>query len=102
MGANKRCCDIGLKIGESQDEIGFKIEDLRDVRGGERRHSWLLASRSWRANNIAGDPDDARFLAEKIKRLDRLLGKANDPFWGEHPSADVMASKVRIYLASPW
>jgi hypothetical protein len=74
VGADKRCCDIRLKIGESQDEIGFEIEDLRDVGGGERRDPWLLASRSWRANNIARDADDARFLAEKIKGLDRLLG----------------------------
>src|SRR5689334_13558349 len=86
MGANERCCNIGLKIGESQDEIRFEIEDLRDVGGGERRHSWLLASRSWRANDIAGDADDAGFLTEEIKGLDGLLGKANDPLRRKHPS----------------
>jgi hypothetical protein len=79
MGANERCCDIGLKIGESQDEIRFEIEDLRDIGGGKGRDPRLLTSRSWRANNIAGDADDARFLAEKIKGLDGFLGKANDP-----------------------
>jgi hypothetical protein len=76
-----------LKIGESQDEIGFKIKDLRDVGGGERGDPWLLASRSWGANNIAGDADDARFLAEKIKGLDSFLGQANDPLRRKHLSA---------------
>src|SRR5438874_12417779 len=37
--------------------------------------------------NITRDADDAGLLAEKIKGLDRFLGKANDPLRREHPSA---------------
>src|SRR5262249_27335528 len=87
MGANERCCDIGLEIGEGQDEIGFEIEDLRDVGGGKRRDPWLLASRSWRAHNKATDTDEARFLAEKIKSLEHLLGAAQHALRRQHPSA---------------
>jgi hypothetical protein len=41
VGADERRCDIRLKIRKSQDEIGFEIEDLRDVGRGERRDSRL-------------------------------------------------------------
>jgi hypothetical protein len=87
VGADERCRDIGLKIGESQDEIGLEVKDLRDVGGDERRDPWFLAPRPWGANHIARDADDAGFLAEKIKGLDGFLGKANDPFRREHSSA---------------
>jgi hypothetical protein len=34
--------NVGLEIGEDQDDIGFQCEDFVDIRRGERAHSGLL------------------------------------------------------------
>ena len=78
VGADERCRDICLQIRESEDEIGLKVQDLRNVGGGERRDPWLLTPRPRRANHIARDADDAGIFTEKIKGFDGFLGKAND------------------------
>ena len=53
VGSDERCCNVGLKIRESQNEIGFEIQDLRDVGGGEGGDPRLLAARLRRTNHIA-------------------------------------------------
>jgi hypothetical protein len=47
--------DVGLEIGECQDEVGPQCNDLVDVRRGESADPRLLAASLWRAYDIAGD-----------------------------------------------
>jgi hypothetical protein len=76
--------DIGLEVGEGEDEVRLKGEDLRDVGGGKGGDPRLLAPGARRAHHIAGNADDASLLAEEIERLHSLLGQANDPFRRKH------------------
>jgi len=98
VGADERCRDICLQIRESQDEVGLKIQDLRDVGGGERGYPWLLAPCPWRANYIARDTHDAGIFTEEIQGFDCFLGKANDPLRREHPSTLSTLNPKRIAL----
>ena len=75
---NEGCSDIGLEIGESEDEIGLEGENFRNVGGCESRDARLLAPRLGRAHDIAGNPHDPSLFAEKVQRLDRLFGQADD------------------------
>ena len=76
--------DLGLKVRECQDEIGFKGADLIDVRRGEGADMRLLATGLGRAHDVARDPDNAVLLAEQVKGLDGLFGKADDAPWRKH------------------
>ncbi len=58
--------DVGLQIGERQNQIRFKRQDLGDIGRGEGADPRLFATRLRRAHDIAGDPDDAVLLAEQI------------------------------------
>jgi hypothetical protein len=57
--------NVGLEIGEREDEIGLQGDDLIDVRSGEGAHPWLLAASLWRAYDVTGDADDAVLLASR-------------------------------------
>src|SRR5205814_728558 len=48
--------DVGLKIGERQDQVGLKRHNLVNVRRGEGTHTRLFAASLRQAHNIAGDP----------------------------------------------
>src|SRR5690606_36352993 len=71
--------DVGLDVGEADDEIRFELQDLADLRAGERTDLGLLAPRPRRAHREAADADDAILLAERVQDLGRLLGEADDP-----------------------
>jgi hypothetical protein len=81
---DERGDDVGLKVREAQDEIGFEFDNLRDVRRGEGRDLRLFPARLGRADTIAGDANNAVLLAEKIEGLDGLLGQTDDALRREH------------------
>jgi hypothetical protein len=56
--------DVCLEIGECHNKIGLQREDLVDVRRGEGANARLLTASLRRADNVAGDPDNAVLLAE--------------------------------------
>jgi hypothetical protein len=70
--------DVRLEIGERQDEVGPQCNDLVDVRRGEGAHPWLLTASMRRADDIAGDADDAILLAEQIQGVNSLFGEADN------------------------
>jgi len=82
--ANQIGSDVGLEIGECQNEVGLQRQDLVDVRRGEGTHARLFPARLWWAHDIAGDPDDAVLLAEQIQRLDGLFGEADNSTRRKH------------------
>ena len=76
--------DIGLQIGEGENEIGLEREDLLEIGGDERGHPRLLLAHPRRPHRVAGDADDAALLAEQIERLHGLFGEADDALGREH------------------
>src|SRR5262245_40909792 len=80
-----KCSDnVGLQIGEGENEIRLQRKNLRNICGDECRDTWLLAPNLWRSHGIAGNPGYAVFLAEEIKRLDGLLGQTDDSLRRKH------------------
>src|ERR1700733_2175422 len=67
-----------MNVGEDQDKIGLKRQDLWNVSRRERWDARLFATHLGGLRSIAGHADDAIRLAEQIKRLDRLLGQADN------------------------
>jgi hypothetical protein len=98
--ANEIGGDVCLKIGERQDKIGRQREDLVNIRRGEGAYAWLLAASLRRAQDIAGDPDDAVLLAEQIQRPNRLFGQADIRLGGRRRCRAVTASMVEELGAS--
>ena len=78
--ADKIGGDVGLKIGERQDEVGLQRHDFVDI----CRVKGLTRGFSRRAHDIAGDPDDAVLFAQQVKRFDRLFGEADNSTWWKH------------------
>ena len=78
-GADQIGDDVGLQIGESENEVRLERQDFRNVRRDERRYPRLLAPDLRRPHRIAGDADDAVLLAEQIQRLHGFFGEADDP-----------------------
>ena len=72
--------DVGLKIGESEDQIGFERENLRDVGRGKGRDARLLLAHLRWPHRIARYANDAVLLADEVERLHGLLGQADDAF----------------------
>src|SRR5688572_29711405 len=69
--------DVGLQIGEAEDQVGLERFDLF-VFGVDERRDARLASRFRRPHRVTGYADDAVALAEEIQRFRRLLGQAHD------------------------
>jgi hypothetical protein len=65
--------DVGLEVGEGQDEVRLQRQDFVDVRRGEGTDTRLFAASLRRVQDITGDPDDAVLLAEQIKGVRRSL-----------------------------
>ena len=76
--------DLGLKIGECEDQIGFEREDSLEVGGNEGGDARLLLAHLRRAHRIAGHPDDAPLLAQEIKGFHGLFGETDDALGREH------------------
>jgi len=68
---------IGLQIGKREHEVRPQRFDLVELRADECRDLRLLPGLR-RTNGIAGHPDDAILLSEKIQSLRGLLGQADD------------------------
>jgi hypothetical protein len=68
---------IGLEVGEGEDEIRLQRGDLVELRVDERRHLRFLACLR-RPHRISGDADDAIALAEKVESLGRFFRQTND------------------------
>ena len=69
--------DVGLEIGEREDQIRFERLDLFVARVQERRDLRLL-TRLRRADGVAGDADDTIAFAEEIERFGGFFGEADD------------------------
>ena len=69
--------DVGLQIGEREDEVRLQRLDLLVARVQERRDLRLL-TRLRRTHGVAGDADDTIALAEQIQRLGGFFGEADD------------------------
>ncbi len=76
--------DVGLQVGEGQDQVGLERQDLVEVRGNERGDPRLFPSHPRRAHRIARHADDAAILAEEIQRLHGLFRQANDALGRKH------------------
>jgi hypothetical protein len=88
------CGEIGLEIGEGEDEVGAERFDLVEAGIDERRDSRLRAGFRW-TGHVARHHHDALALAEEVERLDGLLGEADDPLEvGAHRSA-VRSAKTK-------
>ena len=70
--------DIGLDIGEANNEIRLKIENGRDLRARKGRDFRLLLARPRWAHGKTGNANDAVFLAERVENLGRLFSQADD------------------------
>ena len=77
-GADQLVGERGLHVGEADHEIGLERDDLVDLAVEERRNARLLVARAARPHRVAGDPDDARLLAEEVEPFGGLLGEADD------------------------
>src|SRR6185437_2147395 len=75
---------VGLQVREGENEVGFEREDFVEVGGDEGGDPRLFPAHPRRPHRIAGDADNARFLAEEIKRLNGLFGEADDALGWKH------------------
>jgi hypothetical protein len=81
---NERRGDVRLQVRKRQDKVRLEIDDFRNVRRREGGDPLLLTARPRRAHHIARNADDAPVLTKQIKRLDGLLGQADDALRREH------------------
>src|SRR5262249_49313139 len=79
--------DVGLQVGEGENEVGLERKDFFKVGGDERRHPRLLPAHPRRPHRVAPDADDAPLLAQALKRLHGLFGEADDAFGRKHRAA---------------
>ena len=57
---------------------GSQLQDLVDLRAGERGHLRFFLARARRPHGEAGDADDALLLAERVQHFGGLFGEADD------------------------
>jgi hypothetical protein len=69
-----------LQIRKGEHEIRLKCHDLGNVSAAKCRNAWLLFSNASGSYGVARDAYNTRILFKKVKRLDRLLGQADDAF----------------------
>ena len=86
--------DIGLQVGEGENEVGLEREDFFKVGGDEGRHPRLLPTHPRRPHRVARHADDAPLLAEEIKRLHGLFGEADDALGRKHPPLTPTAQRA--------
>src|SRR5262249_46432790 len=84
VGADQLGGDVGLQVGEGENEVGLEREDFFKVGGGEGGNPRLFTAHPRRPHRVAGHADDAPLLAEEIKRLHGLLGEADDALGRKH------------------
>src|ERR1700733_4965735 len=92
-GADQFGDDIGLQIGEGENEVGLEIQNLRNIGGDKGGDTWLLAPDLRRSHGITGNANDSVLLAEQIKGLDRFLGEADDAAGRELAHGNDMQNK---------
>lgn len=73
--------NIGLEIGEAQDQIGFQGENLVQFCARECGNLGFFLACSCRPDGETGDPNDSMILFEKIQCLGGLLSKTDDTLW---------------------
>ena len=93
--ANEIGDDVGLEIGEGQDEIGLQGENFVDIRRDECAHAWLFAASVWWAHDIPRDTDNSVLLAEQVQRLDGFFGEADNSARREHSTIATINSDLR-------
>src|SRR5262249_31492625 len=84
VAADQLCGDVGLQVGEGENEIRFEREDFFKVGGGEGGNPRLLAAHPRAPHRVPRHADDAPRLAEEIKRLPGLLGEADNALGRKH------------------
>jgi hypothetical protein len=77
-GLDQLARNIGLDVGKANRQVRLQLQDLADLRAGERRHLGLFLARLRWTHGEAGNADDAVLLAERVQHLGRLLGHAHD------------------------
>ena len=85
--------DLGLQIGERQDQIRLERFDLFVARVQERRDLRFL-TRLRRTDGVAGDADDTIAFAEEIQRLGGFFSEADDAFRKHLPRRTRSTTKV--------
>jgi hypothetical protein len=93
--ANEIGDDVGLEIGEGQDEIGLQGENFVDIRRDECAHAWLFAASVCWAHDIPRDTDNSVLLAEQVQRLDGFFGEADNSARREHSTIATINSDLR-------
>jgi hypothetical protein len=81
---HERRDDVGLQVGEGEDEVGREGENLPDIGADEGRHPRLLPPDLRRTHRIARDADDTVLLAQQVERLHGFLGEADDAAGRKH------------------
>ena len=76
--ANEIGGNVGLQIGEAQDEVRLEVNDAPDLRAGERGDPRLLLARPCGPHGKARNTDDPPVLLEQVQGLGRLLCQADD------------------------
>src|SRR5262249_52465976 len=69
--------DVGLQIGERQNQVGLQRLDGFEARVKKAGDPRLLTGLR-RSHGVAGDAYDTVALAEEVERLGGLLGQADD------------------------
>ncbi len=101
VAANELGGDVGLQVGEGEDEVGLEREDFLEVGGDEGGDARLLLAHPRRPHRVAGDADDAPFLAEEIERLHGLLGQADDALGRKHANHSARTMTTTAILFHP-
>ncbi len=100
MTPDQRGDDVGLKIGEAEDQIGLQAEDFWNVGRGEGRDASFVAAGFGRSHAIARDADDAILFAEQVQGLDGFFGQADDALrWKQLPTFALPTRLRRAALA---
>jgi hypothetical protein len=78
-GLDQRGGNVGLQVRKCQDQVRAQGQYLFEIGRCEGGNPRLLAAHLRRSHGVTRYSDDACILTKKVKRLDRLLGQADDP-----------------------
>ena len=65
--------DVGLQIGERENEVGFERDNLADVGGCESGDTRLLSPHARGAHGVAGYAHNPYLLTEELQCLHRFF-----------------------------
>jgi len=75
---DERLCDIGLDVGEPDDQIRIEPNYVIDFGAGEGRHLRFFFPRSCRSHGEPGNADDPIGFADGVEHFGRFLGQADN------------------------